>query len=265
MANMHLDEAFQDESCALKFILNSPWHAVVLSRIACAMDNYQNAMRIAVMTGNAGMQQDILLTTRFLKHEASHRVNIKFEYLVVEAFEALRGADAVTDLLDYQRRFISEQQSVEWAAVSHCRTLELEYEVAGLGRVPSWGVESGKADIGQQTRLRLARHHLFNLTREMHRAYLRGQRQLGWRLKQRCQDARKLIGPLANIECKSKALTSIKAMHGDTQSSEVLNWVKANTRLPDYEALRDAILSNRFMTSDVNPVFRDYRDNHALT
>lgn len=264
MANMHLDEAYQDESCALNFILNSPWHAVVLSRIACAIDNYQNAMRMAVTTGNVRMQQDISLITRFLKHEASHRVNIKFEYLVVEAFAALRGSDAVTDLLDYQRRFIAEHQGIEWASVPNCRAIELEYEEAGLCRIQSWGIESGRADIGQQIRLRLARHHLFNLTREMHRAYLCGQRQQGWRLKQRCQDARKLIGPLANMECKSKALTSIKAMHGEAESGVVLSWVKANTRLPEYEALRNVIQSNRFMTSHVNPGAREYRDQHAL-
>lgn len=252
MATLPLDEAFQDETYALQFMLDSPWHAVVLGRIAAAMEKYQDAIRLAVMAGNAGLQQEIALVTRFLKYEASDRVNIKFEYLVVEAFEALRGSDAVDGMLDYQNRFIAAQQGAEWAAVPDCLKLELEFEEAGLCRVPSWGVESGRANIGQQTRLRLARHHLFNLTREMHRAYLRGERQQGWRLKLRCQDARKLIGPLAKIECKSKALTSIKVLHGEAESQKVLSWVKANTRLSEYEALRNSIQANSFTTPAIS-------------
>lgn len=247
MADMPTDDAFQETS-ALRFVLESPWHAVVLSRIAALMEKYRSAMRVAVLTGNAGLQQEIALVTRFLKYEASDRVNIKFEYLVVEAFEALHGSDAVDALLDYQDRFIAALQGEEWAAVPDCLKLEMEFEEAGLCRVPIWGLESGRANIAQQTRLRLGRHHLFNLSREMHRAYQRGERHQGLRLKKRCQDARKLIGPLANIECKSKALTSIKALHGYASSNEVLAWVKANTPLPEYEAMRNAIQAPSFVT-----------------
>lgn len=247
MANMPLAEAFQDETNALRFLLDSPWHAVVLGRISSAMEKYQNAHHTAVLAGNDDLQQEIALVTRFLKNEASDRVNIKFEYLVVEAFEALWGSEAVDGLLDFQRRFVAEQQVVEWAAIPDCHKLALEFEEAGLSRIPSWGIESGRACIGQQTRLRLARHHLFKLTRDMQRAQSRGERHLCWRLKLRCQDARQMLRPLASIECKSKALTTIKALHGEDVSHKVLAWVKSNTRLQEYEATRNAIQSIKFV------------------
>jgi hypothetical protein len=252
MGNRHLDVAFQDEMNALQFVLDSPWHAVVLGRIEAAMQKYEQAMHSAVMFGNTGKQQEIALITRFLKDEASDRVNIKFEYLVVSAFETLCGSAAVDALLDYQSRFIADHQGAEWAVVPDCHKLELEYEEAGLCLIPSWGMESGRASIAQQTRLRLARHHLFNLNREMHSAYRCGERKRGWSLKSRCQDARKLIGPLANLECKSKALTSIKALHGEVESQRVLAWVKANTRLVEYEKLRNSIQAKNFTTPAPN-------------
>lgn len=253
MVSTQLVEAFKDEAPALQFILQSPWHAVVLGRIAAAMEKYEQALNLAVGDGNAAMQKEIALITSFLKYEASDRVNIKFEYLVIEAFEGLRGAAALEGLLDYQRQFITDQQIVEWAAVPYSQTLEQEFARAGLFQPPSWGMESGKANIGQQTRLRSARHHLFDLTRQMNRAYSLGERQQGWRLRQRCNDARKLIGPLANMECKSKALTSIKALHGAAESKKVLAWLKTHTRLPEYEAMRNAIQGHSFVTPTVRP------------
>lgn len=251
MASTRLVEAFKDEAPAFQFMLKSPWHAVVLGRIAAAMEKYEQAHEAAMSDGNAAMQRDIALTTRFLKYEASDRVNIKFEYLVVEAFEELRGATAVDGLLDYQRTFITAQQVVEWAVVPYSQPLEQEFALAGLFQDSGWGVESGKAYIGQQTRLRSARHHVFDLNRQMNRAYSQGERQLGWRLRQRCHDARKLIGPLANMECKSKALTSIRALHGEAESKRVLAWVKAHSRLPEYEAIRNAIQGHRCATPTI--------------
>ena len=250
MANMPLDELFQDEIHDLMFMAGSPSHAVVLGRIFVAMQKYQVALRKALVTENADVLREIALVTRFLKYEASDRVNIKFEYLVVEAFETLHGSDAVDELLDYQRGFIAEHQGAEWAAVPDCHKLEWEYEEAGLCQVPSWGVESGRANISQQTRLRLGRHHRFSLTREMNRAYLRGDRHLGLRLNLRYQVARKLIGPLANIECKSKALTMIKTMHGVPTSQQVLTWVKSNSLLSEYEGLRTSIQAYSFTTPE---------------
>ncbi|HDS1721712.1 hypothetical protein NPS53_09380 [Pseudomonas putida] len=241
MANMPIHEAFKDETYALRFMLESPWHAVVLGRMPEAMQKYQNARTAAMEIGNAGLIQDIELTIRLLRYEASDRLNIKFEYLVIEAFEALHGTGAVNGLLDYQQRVIARQQAMEWDAVPGCLKLLHEFEEAGLSQVLSWGLEGGRANISQQTRLRLARHHLLGLTREAQRAYSRGERHKGWHLQQRCQRARMLIGPLAIIECKSKALTSIKDLHGEAVSRPVLSWVKENTRLQEYEALRDAV------------------------
>jgi len=241
MANMPIHEAFKDETYALRFMLESPWHAVVLGRMPAAMQKYQRARIAAIKSGDAALLQDIELTIRFLRYEASDRVNIKFEYLVVEAFEALQGAGAVEGLLDYQRRFIARQEATEWDAVPGCRKLLHEFVEAGLSQIPTWGSEGGKANISQQTRLRLARHHLLSLTREAQQAYSSGERHKGWHLQQRCYQAKKLIAPLAILECKSKALTSIKALHGDEVSQPVLAWVKDNTRLREYEALRDAV------------------------
>ncbi|WP_116893008.1 hypothetical protein [Pseudomonas savastanoi] len=245
MASTQPFEAFKDEAPAFQFMLKSPWHAVVLGRIAAAMEKYKQALDAAKNDGDAAMQKEIEVTTRFLKYEASDRVNIKFEYLVVESFERLRGESAVDGLLDYQRTFIKAQQIVEWAAVPYSQPLEQEFALAGLLQATSWGIESGRANISQQTRLRSARHHLFELTRQMNRAYSQGERQQGWRLRQRCHDARKLIGPLATMECKSKALTSIRALHGEAESERVLRWVKAHTRLPEYEAMRNSIQAYR--------------------
>lgn len=250
MANMPFDELFQDEIHDLMFMVGSPSHAVVLGRIVVAMQKYQVALRKARVAGNVDVLREIALVTRFLKYEASDRVSIKFEYLVVEAFETLCGSDAVGELLDYQRGFIAEHQGAEWAAVPDCHKLELEYEEAGLCQVPSWGVESGRANIFQQTRLRLGRHHRFRLAREMNRAYLSGDRHLGLRLNMRYQVARKLIGPLANIECKSNALTMIKTMHGVLASQRVLTWVKANSLLSEYEGLRTSIQAYSFTTPE---------------
>lgn len=246
MPNMPIREAFKDEAHALQFMLESPWHGVVLTRIASAMEKYQAARHAAAVAGDTGLLQDIELTVRCLKYEASDRVNIKFEYLVVEAFEALHGADAVDELLSHQKSLIAQHQDVEWAAVPACRELVHEFEEAGLSQVPTWGVEAGRADITQQARVRLARHHLLELTRESQTAFTQGNRHMGWRLHQRCQYARRLIGPLSNLECKSKALSTIKDLHGDAVSRPVLAWVKDNTRLQEYEALRDAVQAVRF-------------------
>ena len=49
MANMPIHEAFKDETYALRFMLESPWHAVVLGRMPAAMQKYQRA-RIAAIT-----------------------------------------------------------------------------------------------------------------------------------------------------------------------------------------------------------------------
>lgn len=245
MVKTPICEVFVDGGSALNFVMNSPWHGVVIGRITSALEKCQIALDTALRVGNAGLHREISLVARFLKGEASDRVNIKFEYLVVDAFDSLYGAEAVDALLDHQTQYVLECERAEWAAVPKCLLLEREFEAAGLGWAPNWGREAGKANISQLTRVRLARHHLFNLTSEMHLAYRRGARQEAINLKLRCQDARRLIGPLANIECKSKALTAIKSLYGADTSQAVLSWVKANTQLPEYEASRDAIQAFR--------------------
>ncbi|NVL49885.1 hypothetical protein F2S72_09045 [Pseudomonas syringae pv. actinidiae] len=246
MTHMLFDEVFQDEAYALKFIIENPWHAVVLGRIAATLEKYQSAYSSALENGNLGLMREIGHTTSFLKYEACDRVNICLEYRIVDGFEALFGKDAVQHLLNFQQQFIDDNQGAEWAAVPYCHELELEYAEAGLGRVLSWGIESGKGNIRQLTRIRQARHHLFHLTREMHQADLKEDRKRAYLLRERCTYARKLIGPLAIIECRSKALSAIKEIYGNDESRRVLTWVKENTRLREYEAQRDAMKSFTF-------------------
>lgn len=142
-------------------MVESPLHTVVLRRIAAAMEKYEGAFGLELQDGDTGRLKDIALVTRFLKNEASNRVNIKFEYLVVEWFEAFNGSKAVDQMIEYQAQSIAVRQGAEWAAVPDCHKLELEFEEAGLCWTPIWGIESGRASISQQARFRLAMHHLF--------------------------------------------------------------------------------------------------------
>lgn len=246
MAKIPLDMAMQDESYFFQFLLNSPRHGVVLSIIGGALQKYHKALHAAVKAHDIGLQQDIALITRFLKAEAADRVNIRCEYLLIHSLERLHGYDAVTTLLEKQKQVIAELQTEFLGSHPNGLTLAHAFESAGLFRVPEWGVEMGRANTGPQASLRVMRHEVFSLTREMHEAYHRGEKQESWRLKLRSEAAQRKLGRYSEIAVKSCALRMIKSMYGDDEGRRVLGYAKSNTRLSEYEGARNAIQACKF-------------------
>lgn len=246
MAKIPLDMAMQDESYFFQFLLNSPRHGVVLSIIGGALQKYHKVLHDAVKAHDIGLQQDIALITRFLKAEAADRVHIRSEYLLIHSLERLHGYDAVTTLLEKQKLVIAELQTEILGSHPSSLTLEQAFESAGVYRVPTWGVELGRANIGPRASLRVMRHEVFSLTREMHKAYYRGEKQESWRLKLRSEGAQRKLGRYSDIAFKSCALRMIKSLYGDDEVQRVLSYAKSNTRLSEYEGARNAIQACKF-------------------
>lgn len=246
MAKIPLDIAMQDESYFFKFLLNSPRHGVVLHLITGAMQKYHQDLHAAVKAHDVGLQQDIALITRFLKREATDRVNIRTESLMINSFERLHGDKAVEALLAYQRQVIADLRHEILGTQAGKSSMVLAFENAGVTQTPSWGIEAGRTNIEPLASLRVKRHEVFNLTREMHRAYHRGERQESWRFKLRSEGAQCLAGKYAQIASNSCAMRMIKAIHGEDEAHRVLERVKTLTRLPEYEAMRNDIQATKF-------------------
>lgn len=242
MATIPLSNLLVDETEFFQFVFNSPKHVVVLSGIFEALHLYHDKLHTAVKTRDLGLQQDIALITRFLKKEASDRVFIRSECLFIDGFEQLYGDAALAALLKRQRAAITEAQ----VETSINQSMEQVFERAGISRAPDWGSEGSRADISQPLNLRDLRHEVFNLNREMHRAYYRGGKQESWRLKLRAEGAQKQLSRYAEIVEKSRALKVIRDVQGEEAWSRVLTWVKSNSRLKELEVLRDAINACKF-------------------
>lgn len=246
MAKITLDCAMQDESYFFQFLLNSPRHGVVLQLINGALKRYNAAIRSAVEQHNTGAQQDIALITRFLKEEVHSRVSMVNENFVVLGFERLFGEQALTELLERQLAVVAglEQQAKSPKRVEF--TLASALISAGVSLPPTWGTENGRANLNQLARVRTLKHKIFDLTREIHKLYSDGKRKDSWRLKMRVDEENTMLTELNIINDESQVRRIIAEVHGGDVVRRVVDWVQKNTRMDEYEALRNQIKASRF-------------------
>ena len=246
MAKYSLDFAMQDESYFFKFLLENPRHGVVLNLIAGALKRYHAKLHTAVYQHNTGAQQDIALVTRFLKDEAQTRVAILHETFNVTCFERLFGEAALAELLDRQTSVVADLQQGAVGLNGVERAYDYLFECGGQSPAPSWGTEFGRANLNQIVRVRLIKHEIFGLSREMHQLYHSGKRQDSWHMKVRVDSAGKRLTQLNIIDDATRIGRIIKDMYGADELRRVLDWVRANTRLLEFEALRNQIKATRF-------------------
>lgn len=246
MAKFSVKELIQDDSKLFKLLLDSPKHAVVLNIIAGAIPLYHRTLQAVVKSHDLGLQQDIALITRMLKAEAADRVAIQSEHLMLDGFERLHGDKALNSLLTYQTAAIADWTVSDMADHPGQPTMEHLFESAGVLRVPTWGVEFGRANVTALAGLRVMRHEVFRLTRETHRAYHGGKHQESWRLKLQAKGAQARLARYADRASRTSFLKVVKSLHGDDEVKRVADWARSHTRLSEFEALRNKIQALRF-------------------
>lgn len=231
----------QDEEQFFRFLRESPKHGTVLNIIAGAVDLYQRVLPSVVGAHDLALQQDIALVIRFLKKESSDRVAILSEHLTLDWAEKVLGESAVKTLCEHQRKIVTTLLAQQMGPRPGQVTMEHLFESAGLSRVPAWGVEHGRAAVGPLAGVRLMRHEVFHQTREVHRAYHQGKRQESWRHKLKADAFQKNLGAYSDIAQKSSVLRMVRELHGDAQAMHVLRMVNTNTRMSEYEVMRNRI------------------------
>jgi hypothetical protein len=245
MAKIRLEMAMQDEKYFFHFLLSSPRHRVVLHMIAGAIKKYHGMLSAAARAHDIGLQQDIALVVKFLKCEARDRVEIRNEHYLIYGFERLFGEAAVEDLLQCQRSKIAALEAESKARTLKAPKLSQVLEGAGVYALPNWGMMNGRANINQLAKIRSMRHEICALTRNCLKAYHDGRRNESWSLKMQYESVQADLHEAATIQGSSRPRELIVQKYGLDECLRVVAWVHDNTRMPEYEAMRDTIKAIR--------------------
>lgn len=246
MAGINLHSANIADESFLHFIANHTRHAAVLHMILGALPKYHQAIRVALRNQDNGGQQDLALITRYLKSEAAARVDIRVQCTLLNCFERHHGDTATTTLLEHQNKVMSDLRSELFKPGLGHTAMEAALSEVGVQRQQSGWAQGSRTNLRALVGLRAMRHEVFQLTREMHKVYYSGERERSWGIKMKVDAAQGHLSRYAQLASGSGLVKIIRELYGEDESQRIAGIMRTQTRIPEYEALRNQIRSTNF-------------------